>query len=833
MNLAQVRRLVDEAGRRARDLDHELAGRFVAVAGGGSAPLALVALGGYGRGRLAPGSDVDVMVVFAPGDEAAAERAAAAVLYPLWDRGLATGHAGRTVTDCEREVRADLRTLTALLDARPIAGDRGLAAAAGQTARRVAIEDPAGFVRALVASRAERAARAGILSRAQEPDLRDALGGLRDLDLAGWLSGVLPGLPPVPPSERAALEAAADLLWAARCALHGTTGGRSNRLAVDEQASVAEALGLRDVPGWEARDALVREVAAAGRRVALAVDRRLAAASASTSAAELAADLAAASRPWARLRGDRSLVEAAMLALAEGAESGAVLDDDAVERIEGAGRAAGRAAGGGGTGPGVAGPGGPAWSPAAVAAFVRMLAAGEGGTRALEAASALGLLPALLPAWRDLAGRPQRDPYHRFPVDAHLAAAAAEAARLLRSPGDPLVAEAVEAVGDAGPLLLGALLHDCGKVGRGSHVTAGPEVARGMLERMGVGGAERDDILFLVAEHLLLSETATRRDLADEDLVLRVAARVRDRRRLSMLYLLTLADAAATGPSAASAVRTALVRELVVRVGRALEAGRMDPGRAERLVRAEAALREALDAAGVPPDEARTFLDEAPASYKGWVVPAEALTHVRLVHPPPGPAEVRVAVRAPAGGTASLTIAARDRAGLLSLVAGALTVSGLSIVRARAFTTERGVALDHFAVRGQFEEEIGEARWERFRAALNDALAGRIDLAERVRALRVHSPRPRPGIPVSVRVDGGASDYHTVVEVGAPDRPGLLFDLARAFAAQAIDVHVANVATYGPRVVDVFYVSDAEGGKVADPDRLAALERALLEAAAP
>lgn len=438
----------------------------------------------------------------------------------------------------------------------------------------------------------------------------------------------------------------------------------------------------------------------------------------------------------------------------------------------------------------------------------------------------------LLPQWEGVRGRPQRDPYHRFPVDIHLIETCAEAVRLLQEPDEPFAVEAATSIEDPTALLLGALLHDIGKIGRGSHLPTGIDVAARALQHLGVEGERRGDVLFLVGEHLLLSDTATRRNIEEEDLVLHVAARIGDQRRLALLYLLTVADAHATGPTASSPWRLGLIRDLVAKVSHAFERGLMDRDRAGRLKRAEANLREALLVADVSSDDTQAFVDTMPAGYVLWVTPQDAPAHRTLITPRPGPEEVRTALReGRSPGMFQLSVGAVDRLGLLAAVAGSMSLSGLSILSAQAFTTEDGRALDVFEVRGAFEGEAGPDRWARFRSFLDETLSRKLDLRERVHSLRAHYRPAAEGIPVTIHVDDEASDFYTVVEVSAPDRLGLLFDLAWTFSKADLDVHVAKVATYGPRVVDVFYVRDTEGRKIADPSRAAELERTLTAAA--
>jgi [protein-PII] uridylyltransferase len=470
---------------------------------------------------------------------------------------------------------------------------------------------------------------------------------------------------------------------------------------------------------------------------------------------------------------------------------------------------------------------GAGWSDEVRDEFLGLLRNGPGVVPALETLDRIGLLERYVPAWGPVRCRPQRDPYHRSAVDVHLLESAAGVAMLLDDPGqDPLVARAVEAVTDRDALLLGALLHDIGKTGEGDHVAVGTRVAAETLEHMGVSGPTADLALFLVAEHLLLSDTATRRDLEDENLVLGVADRIGDATRLAALYLVTIADAEATGPLAWTPWRAALVRELVVKIQHVLERGDVGPGTAERLSARAEAIRAALE--GEDPVVVERFLLRMPRGYVLSVPLERVASHVRLVATPVGAHEVRThASEGPREATYDLAVVATDRPGLLSMIAGALSLAGLSVLTAQVFTTDDGVAVDLFEIEGAFENDVGEDRWREFRTTLRKAIEGRLSLDHRVREKRRHYPVPRRDVPVRVEVDNDASDFFTVIEVGAPDRLGLLFDVTRTFGELQLDVHLAKVATLGARVVDSFYVRDDLGRKVDDLERVRELERAL------
>jgi [protein-PII] uridylyltransferase len=237
-------------------------------------------------------------------------------------------------------------------------------------------------------------------------------------------------------------------------------------------------------------------------------------------------------------------------------------------------------------------------------------------------------------------------------------------------------------------------------------------------------------------------------------------------------------------------------------------------------------LRDLL--ADEPDDVVERFVFRMPRAYFLAVEPAAAARHLATIAPDLGSGEVRTAaVATERPGSHELLVVAADRSGLLSWIAGSLALAGLSIQAAQAFTTEDGAAVDLFEVHGVFEEEISEARWRAFRGTLRKAVAGQMSLAHRVGEQRRRYPEPRTDLPVTVAVDNDASDFSTVIEVGAADRPGLLYDITSVLADLQLDVHLAKVATYTGRVIDAFYVRDALGGKITSPEQIAEVESAM------
>ncbi len=365
------------------------------------------------------------------------------------------------------------------------------------------------------------------------PDLKEGLGGLRDVAVLGWLARVL-GEPldsaaVVRHADLAAIDEAEEFLVRARSAVQLETGKRVDRLFADLQPEVATTMGFEDEPNLAAIDGLMRQVFAHARTVDAVVRDAL---------ARIVEEPSTTPQP--PLAGPADVLDA--LADAGGTIPPSLMDAVAATPV----------------------PDPVVWDERTRDVFLALLRRGESGMAALDVLDRVGVLDCFISGWPEVRSRPQRDPYHRFTVDGHLLRTMAGVDALLDGPGlDPLAAELVPFITDPRAVALGALLHDIGKVGRGEHVLVGAEVARAQVRTMGLDDQRADLVSFMVAEHLLLPDTATRRDLTDENLILDVAATVGTLERLAALYLLAVADAAATGPAAWTPWRQALVRELV------------------------------------------------------------------------------------------------------------------------------------------------------------------------------------------------------------------------------------------------------------------------------
>lgn len=786
---------------------------------------AVVALGSYARRELTPGSDVDIMLLHSGGRRGTPSADdAGALWYPLWDAGFALGQSVRTVKEALTVADDDLDALTALLDLRLVTGDRELATDLARRVRELAPRRRERVVDALASAAAGRLVSPGPIAEMLEPDLKQGGGGLRDVQAPGWAAWTLPPdgeASPVrldgrgwdagvellvargylQPEDPGRLRDARTRLLDARVALHRVAGGRSDRLPLQDQDAVAELVGASDA------DDLVRGLGDAARAVVW-ITRELWSRLRATEAGPSGV------RATSRDLGDGVVLRDGRVALAADAEL------DTVTVLRAAAHAArARAQFERATLARLGECTSIEWDVDARDAFIDLLAAGPGTIPVFESLDHVGLLVRLLPEWASVRARPQRNAYHRYTVDRHSLEAVAECAALL-DPDDP-AGEGFD--GDVARaarrdlLLLGALLHDIAKGKRGDHSVVGEAIARDVAVRIGVDAAGADDLAWVVRHHLLLADTATRRDLGDDRTISRYADAVRDAPRNALLYALTIGDSRATGPAAWSSSKAALVRELFVKADVHLG---VDPA-----ANAEPDPRVALGAL-IGEAEAQEYLDAMPDGY-GRAFPAESLAHHRALVTTGTPAVVWEAL----DDRWRCTLVAPDRTGLLATAAGALALVGFDIDTATAYSHARGVALEVFTGRDHFDR-LGTAEGRvAATETITDALAGRIPLDDLLRdRARRYRPTATAGVDRDVRVlvDTDASASATVVEVHAPDDVGLLARVAAVFVDLDLDVRQALVATIGDRVVDVFYLYDATGTRFEQRHAVESLRATLL-----
>jgi len=793
------------ARRRAAALDVALA-ELVDTVPIPRSTLAVVAVGGYGRAEVSPHSDVDLLLLVddrrRPGPEALRS-----LLYPLWDAGFQVGHAVCSPREAIERARGGLEAATSLLEARLVAGPTGLYEELAGRRRRWLERDGRRIARRVLEVTAERHLRVERAGWVLAPDLKHDAGGLRDLHALGWLAAVAGRSRPTGPPE---LLRAGELLLAVREALHGQSRRKLDRVRADLQPAVAKALGLDGEDGVDRLMAAVHMTARtvehlAGVETRALAERLLGGPRRSGSARRLepggirledgllVADPAQTSlgdgadpAPDAAPAGDQAEVLLAMRLLAARARTGRMVAGSTMTWLQEVFRR----------------PPIETWSAPLRAAFLAMLAGSSAGA-ACELLDHLGGWTVLLPEWSAVRGRAQHDPWHRYTVDGHAFATVAEVTRLLDR--DPTARAATDQAGDLETLYLAALLHDVGKGSGVDHSVAGEGLARRALRRMGVGPEMADEVAALVRHHLLLVDTATRRDLDDPTVVAGVVATLGSPRRAHLLHLLTVADGLATGPVAWSQWKATLVADLARRVADAMERG-APPGPGD-----PADLASLIEAAR-PALAGRTgrLLATLPASYPLSVEPEELADELELLIDPPGPGAVRYRVDAAGNGHGVVTVCAADRPGTLARTTGVLALHRVSVLRAQAWSTSDGLALQRFAVLAP-----ASLRWARLGADLEAAWAGRLAVEARLER-KARDYRPSSPVVPDVRILPDESEHSTVVEVRAEDALGLLHAIAAALGDLDLDVRVAKIDTLGDRVVDVFYVRSPWGAKLTD-----------------
>lgn len=724
-------------------------------------PMCLVAVGGYGRRELTIGSDLDLVLLHG-GDDAEAARAADLLWYPVWDSGVTLDHSVRTTEEARRVAGDDVRAMLGMLDLRVVAGDEELASRVSADVLadwRASAERRLADLHVMVT---ERRARFGELGQMVEPNLKESYGGLRDSTVlagisASWITDV----------PHTGWEESVGFLLDVRESLHRLTGSSGDVLLMQEQAAIA-----RDLVGVDDPDALLRAVYDGARAVAYASDvawhrvERIVAGRRRRSLRSLGrrgpirlplADGVVMQEGEAVLALEARPAEDPGLALraaAAAAQAGVLLSPHTVERLAAEGEE-----------PPVP------WTREMRESFVSLLGSGAGLPSVWEALDQAGLVGRWLPAWQVVRSAPQRNALHRHTVDRHLVEAAVQAGALTRNVDRPDL------------LLVAALLHDIGKARGGDHSLIGARIAEEQCAGMGFPAHDVAVVEALVRLHLVLPDTATRRDLDDVAVIDEVARAVGSVEVLDLLHQLTIADSIATGPAVCSDWRFGLIDDLVTRVRGALDGRRLPepPGLTENQ-------RTALEHEGV------------------WVLMEVEEETVRV------------------------TVAARDQLGLLGTVAGVLALNRLHVLGARVMTVD-GRAVQEWTVRPAFGDPPSAS-------SLSDdirrAIEGTYDVADRLaRREADYALAPPPGgypAPLVEVIAQPGSDT-TVVEVRAHDVPGLLFRLGRAVAAADVDIVGAKVDTLGSDAVDVFFVRTPDGRPLG-PDRQAALRVTVLSALA-
>lgn len=815
-------------------------------------PVALVAVGGYGRGTLAPGSDIDLLFLLPQKQTAEIERIIEYILYLLWDMGLKVGHSTRDVDECLQQARTDMTIRTAVLEARYICGLRKLHDTLEQRfndelVRNTGIE----FVQTKLTERDERHSKQGESRYRVEPNLKEGKGGLRDLHTLFWIAKyfyqVRTGEEMIEAGvftrrEYTLFRRAEDFLWAVRCHLHFLTGKAEERIHFDVQRDLAERLGytthpgLRDVERFMKHYFLVaKDVGDLTRILCAALEveqakhvpglnriflnfsrrrRKLAGTSdfiVDNHRINIADDEVFKRDAVNILRlfwlADRHQLEYHPHALKLLTRSLKLINRD-LRRDKAANKM-----------------------------FMDILTSSRNPELNLRRMNEAGVLARLIPDFGKIVAMMQFSMYHHYTVDEHLIRCIGVLAELEHGDGEklhPLSHKLLPELKDHREVLYVALLlHDIAKGRPEDHSVAGARIARRVCPHMGLTKAQTELVAWLVEEHLTMSMTAQSRDLNDRKTIQDFADTVQSLERLKLLLVLTVCDIRGVGPGVWNGWKGQLLRTLYYETELLLTGGFSELSRKERGAVARDRLAEALD--GWPARERKAYIALLYDNYMLTVDLDDQLRHAEFVRKASAEGkQFATMVKTHAfEAVTEITVLAQDHPRLLSVIAGACSAAGADIVDAQIFTTSDGRALDTILIHREFDRDEDELR----RAAtvsrvIEDVLSGKAYVPDIIAKTAGRRKRRSKAFTVEPRceINNQLSRYFSVIELEGLDRPGLLSDVTGAISDLSLDIASAHITTFGEKIIDTFYVTDLVGLKITDPARQKRISKRIIAA---
>jgi len=805
--------------------------------------LAVLAVGGYGRFEMAPHSDVDLLFVTPYKITARAESVIESTLYMLWDLRLKVGHSSRTIRDCLRLGRDDITIRTALLEHRFLYGDEALAEELDDTLwSRLFKGSAAEFIEAKLAERAERLKKNGNQRYVVEPNVKEGKGGLRDLQTLFWIAkylhrvgdtSELVTLGMFSAEEYEVFQDAEEFLWSVRCHMHTIAGRAQDQLTFDLQVEVADAMGYKGhsgrravehfmqdyfrtattvgeltrifLTGLEAQHVkreprligmLRRRRAAKGFRI---VNNRLNFASADV----IHKDRMMILRLFAEALRTGVLIHPEAMRLVAGHLH--LIDDDLRNSKE------------------------------AARLFLDTLLKYGNPERALRRMNELGVLGAFIPEFQPIVAMMQFNMYHSYTVDEHTIQVISNFTQIEHKELEDELPVATHILREGKPnrkvMMVAMLCHDIGKGRDEDHSVLGARLSRKIAPRLGLSKKECDDVEWLVRHHLLMSDMAQKRDIAEPRTVRDFARAVKSVRRLDLLTLLTVCDIRGVGPDTWNNWKAVLLRALYRQTRLVLEDGLEAISVEQRAGEARKFLRKLLAAEGWSKAEIKHETSRHyPPYWQGLHVTAHVV-FARLLRDI-SEDEVRIDLFADEDRDATrICFALSDHPGVFSRLAGALALVGANVVDARTYTSKDGFATAAFWVQDARGHPYAPDKLKRLSDMIHKSLRGEIITREAMKARDVIKKRERAfKVPTSITFDNEGSEIYTIIEVDTRDRAGLLYDLTRTLADSNVYIASAVIATYGEQVVDTFYVKDMFGLKYHSESKRRTLEKRLREA---
>jgi [protein-PII] uridylyltransferase len=802
-------------------------------------PFAFIAVGGYGRKELCLYSDIDIFILFNKKISIDGKSLTEEIFYPLWDLGLELGYGVRTINDCLTLAHDDFEVMTSLMDARFLCGDSLLYLNLVENLRKKVIDKKqATFIKWLEGINKIRINTYGVASHLLEPNLKEGIGGLRDYHHILWTAKCfhhvrdpkeLEHIGKLSSKEYHELQKMVKFILFVRNHLHQISGRKNDRLNFEYQEEIARRLGYKNIKKIPAVELFLGKLHSYMESIknlnrSFLLDH--APKSHSTKKGLHPRDISKGLHIFHDELGFNSpkeiIADPYILIdiFKQSSGSGYSLSMDAKKLVKGSlylvdnhYRS----------------------SKKVVQTFLDIIN-GQNTIIALDQMCETGFLDAFIPEFGEIRDRVQFDAYHIFPVGRHVLQTVYYLKNISKEK-DMLLMDTFSDLNDRESLILAGLFHDIGKNEKG-HAHRGAKITKRILERFGYPLKSTEEILFLIENHLLLVETATRRDLNDEKVIIQCARKIGTINRLKALYLLTWADSNATGPRAWNEWIANLVQEIFFKILHILEMGELaTPDSSQKIIKIKKKIRH-FTAERISKNGFERLFDVMSTRYKLNTDVEDIVHHLEMFEELKG--EIKnnqstafiLDVREnKQGGFWEVSFLAKDRPGLFSDITGVMALNNINILSSNIYTWADGTAVDIFSVTGPLDSINPDETWRKIKVDLKNTFNGKLALSYRLSQKAIPSiisGRGRPALPPDVVIDNKSSDFFTVVEVFASDRIGLLYLITRTLFDLRLDIRIAKTAVKGDQIADVFYVRDLEGQKVEDEEQVKEIKRALI-----